>query len=94
MSNEKIIEARKMLLQYLQDRIKEKGITQEDLAGKTGFSQSNISRMLSAKYPPTLDNLLTLCDAADCYIFVIDKSADDDLCKMMRDRWNRSGQTN
>ena len=66
-----------MLLEYLMQRIKEKGITQEDLAMRTGFTQSNISRMLNAKYAPTLDNLLTLCEAANCYIFVIDKQADD-----------------
>ncbi len=88
--SKKIETARKMLLDYLTDRIKEKGITQEDLAKKTGFTQSNISRMLNAKYPPTLDNLLTLCEAANCYIFVIDKEADDDLCETMRNRWGKA----
>lgn len=81
--------ARKMLLDYLSQQIKEKGYTQEYLSKRTGFTQSNISRMLSAKYPPTLDNLLTLCDAANCYLFVIDKNADDDLCTMMRNRWGK-----
>lgn len=75
-----------MLLEYLMQRIKEKGITQEDLAMRTGFTQSNISRMLNAKYAPTLDNLLTLCEAANCDIFVRDKEADDDLCETMRNR--------
>lgn len=94
MNNEKIKTAREMLLNYLRERIQEKGFTQEYLAEKTGFTQGNISRMLSAKYPPTLDNLLTLCDASECYIFVIDKNANDDLCKMMRDRWFRKNQNN
>ncbi|MBA3664018.1 MAG: helix-turn-helix transcriptional regulator [Bacteroidetes bacterium] len=87
--SKKIETARKMLLDYLSKRIKEKEITQEELAKKTGFTQSNISRMLSAKFPPTLDNLLTLCEAANCYIFVIDKDADDDLCDTMRNRWGK-----
>lgn len=87
--NEKIVTARKMLLNYLKSRIEEKGITQEELAIKTGFKQQAISRMLFAKYPPTLDNLLTLCEAADCFIFVIDKNANDDLCQMMRERWGK-----
>lgn len=78
-----------MLLDYIRSRIEEKNLTQESLSIKTGFTQSNISRMLSAKYPPTLDNLLTLCEAADCYIFVIDKNADDDLCETMRNRWGK-----
>jgi transcriptional regulator with XRE-family HTH domain len=85
--SKKIETARKMLLDYLKKTIEEKRITQEELSIKTGFKQSNISRILSAKYPPTLDNLLTLCDAANCYVFIIDKEADDDLCQLMRDRW-------
>jgi len=88
----KIEMARKMLLDYLKQQIEEKGYTQEYLANKTGFTQSNISRMLSAKYPPTLDNLIALADAANCYIFVIDKDSDDDLCEMMRNRWGKPSE--
>jgi transcriptional regulator with XRE-family HTH domain len=87
--SKKIEIARKMLLDYLKNTIEEKRITQEELSIKTGFKQSNISRILSAKYPPTLDNLLSLCDAANCYVFIIDKEADDDLCQLMRDRWGK-----
>lgn len=90
--SKKIETARKMLLDYLKEAIEEKGITQEELAIKTGFKQSNISRILSAKYPPTLDNLLSLCDAANCYVFIIDKEADDDLCQLMRDRWGKANK--
>lgn len=89
MKNDKIVEARKMLLNYLKEQIEAKNITQEELAEKTGFLQSGISRMLNGKFPPTLDNLLTLCEAANCYIFVIDKEADDDLCQLMRERWGK-----
>ena len=87
--NPKIETARKMLLDYIASQIKEKGLTQEYIAKKTGFTQSNVSRMLSAKYPPTLDNLLVLCEAANCYIFVIDKNANDELCETMRNRWGK-----
>lgn len=87
--SKKIETARKMLLDYLRERIDKQKLTQEYLSKKTGFTQSNISRMLSAKYPPTLDNLIILCEAANCYIFVIDKNAEDDLCTMMRDRWGK-----
>ena len=87
--NPKIETARKMLLDYLKKQIEEKGYTQAELSEKTGFTQSNISRMLSAKYPPTLDNLIALADAANCYIFVIDKDSNDDLCETMRNRWGK-----
>jgi len=85
----KIQTARKMLLDYLKDQIKEQKITQEYLSQKTGFTQSNISRMLSGKYPPSLDNFIQLCEAANCFIFIIDKLADDDLADMMRNRWGK-----
>lgn len=83
-----------MLLDYLREQMETKGITQAMIAEKTGFTQSNISRMLSAKYPPTLDNFITLCEAVNCYLFVIEKEAKDDTAKLMRDRWKRSGEAN
>ena len=88
--SEKIKTARKMLLAH----IKEQGFTQAELAEKTGFTQSNISRMLNADFSPTLDNFIKLCEAANCYIFIIDKKADDDLCEMMRNRWNKNTSDN
>ena len=87
--NLKIETLRKMLLDYIASQIKEKGLTQDYIAKKTGFTQSNVSRMLSAKYSPTLDNLLVLCEAANCYIFIIDKNANDELCETMRNRWGK-----
>lgn len=87
--SKKIEAARKMILDYIREQMEAKNITQDMVSEHTGFTQSNVSRMLSAKYPPTLDNLLMLCEAVNCYIFVIDKEADDDLCEMMRNRWGK-----
>mgnify|MGYP002141786480 FL=1 len=78
-----------MLLSHIREQIDAKGITQDMIAKKTGFTQSNISRMLSAKYPPTLDNFITLCEAANCFLFIIDKNAEDDLRELMRNRWGK-----
>jgi transcriptional regulator with XRE-family HTH domain len=92
--SKKIETARKMLLDYLRAQMEEKGITHAALAKITGFRESNISRMLSAKYPPTLDNFLILCEAVNCYLFIIDKEAGDDTAKLMRERWKRKGDSN
>lgn len=87
MSNEeKYKEARKMLCQRLKDLARDKGITQEQIAERTGFTQNNVSRMLSGRYPPTLDNYIKLCEAIDCYFFIIDKDAYDNLAEVMRIR--------
>lgn len=64
---------RKSLLQSISETAKEKGITQEMLSEKTGFCQSNISRILAGKYPPTLDSFLKLCEAVGVKIKLVDK---------------------
>lgn len=93
--SKKIETARRMLLDYLREQMEAKGITQSALAAKTGFRESNISRTLSAKYPPTLDNFIMLCEAVDCFLFVIDKeNPKDDMAKLMRDRWKRAADSN
>lgn len=81
-----------MLLDYIRDQMEAKNITQEMVAERTGFTQSNISRMLSAKYPPTLDNLLMLCEAASCFIFIIDKDSNEDTATLMRERWGKTSK--
>jgi transcriptional regulator with XRE-family HTH domain len=83
--NEKIKEARKMLLKH----IKKQGFNQQEIADKTGFTQGNVSRMLNSEYSPTLDNFISLCEATNCYVFIIDKDSDDDLCELMRNRWGK-----
>lgn len=85
-----ITEARKMLVKYLHDEVIQKGISIDQLSEKTGMDPSNITRIFSGKYSPSIDIFLILCRALDCYIFVIDKNADDDLVEMMKNRWRRN----
>jgi transcriptional regulator with XRE-family HTH domain len=87
--SKKIEAARKLLLNYIRQQMSEKSITQEMLAEKTGFTQSNISRMLNAKYSPSIDNFLILCEAVNCFVFIIDKDADEDAANSMRNRWGK-----
>jgi len=88
-NEQKYKEARIMQLQYLAKLAKEKGITQDMIAEKTGFTRNNVSRMLSGRYSPSLDNFMRLCEAINCYLFIIDKNADDDLVTMMKERWGK-----
>jgi len=48
-----------------------KGITQETIAEKTGLKASNISRILSGKYPPKLHSLMKIVKAIDARVEVI-----------------------
>lgn len=63
MSEKRIEELRVKLLDAIREHMEANNITQESIVEQTGFIRSNISRMLAGKFPPTLDNLLILCDA-------------------------------
>lgn len=94
MTPEKYIEARKILLSFIADQAKEKGITHEQIAEITGFDRSNVGRMLSGKYAPTLDNFLRLAEAVNVYFFLAYKDSDDDLVEIMKNRHKRQSDEN
>ena len=87
-NEEKYLAARLMLCKYLAQVAREKGITQEMISEKTGFTQPNVSRMLQGKYSPSLDNFMKIAESVGVYFFIIDKNADDDLVDMMKTRWS------
>jgi transcriptional regulator with XRE-family HTH domain len=94
MQDQKIIEARKLLLSHLWNVAQENGMTQLEISERTGFSPNSISRMLSGKFPPTLDSLLKLCEAIGVYIFLESKSSKSKNATMMRNRHKRKGDEN
>jgi len=63
MEESKVLEKRLAICKQLYDTAKLKGITHDEIATRAGFTESNVSRMLSGKYAPTLDNLILLCEA-------------------------------
>lgn len=65
MKDEKYTEAGRMLLRFLHQEAKSKGITQEEIAKRTGFQSGNVSRMLNYKYSPTIENFLRLANSIE-----------------------------
>ena len=53
----------KVFVLLLKETACEKGITQEQIAADTGFTQSNVSRVFSLRYKPTLDTFLRIAQA-------------------------------
>lgn len=53
----------KIILHELKQAAIAKGVTQEAIAAKTGWVQTNVSRTLNGKYIPTLGNLIKLATA-------------------------------
>ena len=64
-SSDEIKQLRLDLVTRLKEIAKEKGLTQEQLADKTGLLQSNVNRILSGKYSPSADLLLLIGKAMD-----------------------------
>lgn len=54
---------------------------QSKLAETTGFKQSNISRLFSLKYSPTLDTFLAIAKAINVNFFFEDQKSETDLNK-------------
>lgn len=63
MKNDKFTEAGRMLLRFLHQEAKSKGITQDQMAERTGFDSSNVNRMLNYRYTPTIENFLKLAES-------------------------------
>lgn len=89
MNQKKIEEARKLLCAHLGELAKEQGLTHQQIADATGFQRNSVTRMLSGRFPPTLDSFLKLCDAIGVYIFVEPKDADTEMATLMRNRHKR-----
>lgn len=53
---------------------KMKGLTQEQLAEKTGFTQSNIWRVETGRYSVGIDILAKLAEALDASVEIIKKT--------------------
>lgn len=69
----------KVLVLLLKSIAAEKGITQQDIADKTGLMQSNIARVFALRYCPRMDTFLTIARAIGINFFFEDKDGTTDL---------------
>ena len=68
-----------LLVLLLKEIADKKGITQGQIAEKTGLIQSNISRFFSLKYKPTLDTFLQVSKAIKVNFFFENQEDKTDL---------------
>jgi len=68
-----IIDYRKAICNDIKNLMKNKGITYELLALRTGFNSSNIFRMLNGPHSITIDNLIKLILALNADLKIIEK---------------------
>ena len=72
-----------VLVSLLKEIVKAKGLKYDQLAESTGLKESNISRVFSLKYAPTLKTFIAICKAAGVNFFFEDKESETDLNQCM-----------
>lgn len=82
----------KLLVLLLKEIAENKGITQNEIADKTGLLQSNISRFFALKYNPTLDTFLQVAKAINVNFFFEDQDSKTDLNLMMEKAMTELGR--
>lgn len=69
-----------MLLVLILRKISEsKGISQQEIADRTGLMRSNVSRMFNLQYCPNLRTFITVAKAIDVNFFFEDRDGDTNL---------------
>lgn len=63
MANNITREAGSKLVSFLKEVAKEKGISDYEIARRTGLIQNNVWRIFNGKYLPSLENFLAICQA-------------------------------
>ena len=71
----------KVLVTFLEQIARQKGITQGQIAEATGMKQSSISRLFSLNYVPKLHTFLSIAQAVGVNFFFEDKEGTSDLTK-------------
>lgn len=93
--NEKVLlEARGLISGFLRSRREELGMTQQELADASGMGVATIRRFEGGRFWLNLKQYLILCHHLQCYPFVATHEGKDEFAKMMRERWQRNGDSN
>ncbi len=82
----------KVLVLLLKEIATEKGISQSDIAERTGYTQSNVSRVFSLKYKVRLDIFLDIAKAIGVNFFFEDKESETDLNKCFEKAMEQLGR--
>lgn len=70
----------------------DQGISQQQIAERTGLQQSNVSRIFSLKYCPRLDLLLDIAEAIGVNFFIESKNSTTDLNKIFEKAMTELGR--
>jgi transcriptional regulator with XRE-family HTH domain len=90
---EYISKIRQLIGDWIREFRKDKGLTQLDVSKMLGVNEATVSKIEAGKWL-SLEMLIKLSIHLDFYIFLLEKSSEDELAKVMRDRWRRAHEEN
>jgi transcriptional regulator with XRE-family HTH domain len=86
--NEKTLEqARDMIAGFLKNRRIELGLSQQDLADRTGMARATINRMEQGLFWLGMKQYLLICEALHLFPAIAEMEADDTLANALRQNW-------
>lgn len=86
--NEKTLnEARAIISGFLKNRRNELGITQQELAEKTGLGSATIKRAENGEFWLGLKQYLIICEALHLFPLLATMEEDSDIAKALRSNW-------
>jgi transcriptional regulator with XRE-family HTH domain len=87
MNEKTLTEARTMIAGFLKDRRIELGLSQQELADRTGLARKTINAMEQSKFWLGMKQYLQICEALHLFPFIATFEEDSNLAAMMRKNW-------
>lgn len=93
--NEQLLnEGRLLISGFLKKRRLELGLSQYQLAERTGLARKTIIAMEQGKFWLGMKQYLIICHHLRCYPFLGTMEGNDEFSTLMRERWKRQGDSN
>lgn len=88
MANEKVLqEARNLIAGFLKNRRIELGLSQQELADKTGMARATINRMEQGLFWLGMKQYLLICEALHLFPAIAEMEANDEIAESLRKNW-------
>lgn len=82
----------KLLVLLLKKIARAKGITDQVISLRTGLQATNVNRLFSLRYCPSLQNFLIITKAVEVNFFIEDQNSKTDLNILMEQAMTELGQ--
>lgn len=82
----------KLFILIIREIAAEKKISQAEISKRTGLHPSNVARLFTMKYSPTLSMFLKICRAVEVNLFLESKDSDSDFNQLFERAMSELGR--